>query len=104
MEERRKNSRYKAREDVAAAISAEDSDLHTEGFVLNISKGGAYVFANSIPFKTGIVTFRLKEGQVIQRRCRRIDPHLSKARGQAVAFVDELRDEELEALKAPVFE
>jgi hypothetical protein len=102
MEERRKSSRYKAREDISAAISAEDSDLHTDGLVLNISKGGAYVFAASIPFKTGIVTFRLKDGTTIQRRCRRIDPHLSKARGQAVSFLDDLSDQELEALKAPI--
>jgi len=102
IEDRRKDIRYKAREDVAVSISAEDSDLHTNGLVLNISKGGAYVFAASIPFETGIVTFRFMDGASIQRRCRRIDPHLHKARGQAVAFLEDLLDKELEAIKAPI--
>lgn len=104
MKERRKNVRYKAIEGIETAIRAEDSSLHTEGIVLNISKGGAYVFADSIPFQTGKVSFRLDNGQVIERRCRRIDPHLSKARGQAVSFLKELNDEELESLKAPIVE
>ncbi|HOQ05413.1 MAG TPA: PilZ domain-containing protein [Anaerohalosphaeraceae bacterium] len=104
MEERRKSVRYKAREDVRAAISAEDSDLHTEGFVLNISQSGAYIFANAIPFQNGILTFRLPDGRTIQRRCRRIDPYQPRARGQAVAFTDALTAEELEALKAPILE
>jgi hypothetical protein len=104
MEERRKHVRYKALETIAAAIQAEDSDLHTEGIVLNISKTGAYVFAKSIPFQTGQVTFRLEDGKAIKRSCRRIYPHQPKARGQAVAFNDALTDEELEALKAPIVE
>lgn len=104
MDERRKSVRYKAREDVRAAISAEDSDLHTEGFVLNISQSGAYIFAKSIPFQNGILTFRLPDGRIIQRRCRRIDPHLASARGQAVAFTDALTAEELGAIMAPIVE
>jgi hypothetical protein len=102
MEERRVHERYRAAETTAATILAEDSDLHTEGIVLNISKDGAYVFADSIPFRTGQVTFLLKDGDSIRRRCRRIDPHHSKARGQAIAFTEVLTDDELEALKAPV--
>jgi len=104
MEEKRKNQRYKAIEGIATTILAEDSDLHTEGIVLNISKDGAYVFADSIPFRTGQVTFQLQDGTSIRRRCRRIDPHHSRARGQAVAFAESLSDEELDALKAPVVE
>ncbi len=72
--------------------------------VLNISKNGAYVFADSIPFLTGQISFQLANGTSIRRRCRRIYPHQPKARGQAVAFADTLSSEELEALKAPVFE
>lgn len=104
MEERRKHERYKAIEGIVAAIRAEDSDRHTEGVLLNISKAGAYVFANSIPFKTGQVVFQLDDSNCIRRRCRRIDPHQSQARGQAIAFTEVLSDDELEALKAPVFE
>lgn len=104
MKEKRKSERFKAREDIRAAISADDSDLCTEGFVLNISKSGAYVFADSIPFQTGILTFRLPNGRSIQRRCRRIDPHRPQARGQAVTFVDELTDEELDSIKTPTME
>ncbi len=104
MEERRKHERYKALEGLATAICAEDSDLHTEGLVLNISRGGAYIFADSIPFETGQVTFELKDGRHIQRRCRRIYPHQTGSRGQAVAFLEALDESELEALKAPVFE
>jgi len=48
------------------------------------------------------VTFRFMDGASIQRRCRRIDPHLHKARGQAVAFLEDLLDKELEAIKAPI--
>jgi hypothetical protein len=104
MEERRKHQRYKAVEGIAATIRAEDSDLNTEGILLNISKAGAYVFANSIPFQTGQVVFQLDDTNCIRRRCRRIDPHQSKSRGQAIAFTQVLSDDELEALKAPVVE
>ena len=104
MEEKRKNQRYKAVEGIATTILAEDSDLHTEGIVLNISKDGAYVFADSIPFRAGQVIFQLQNGISIRRHCRRIDPHHSGARGQAVAFSESLSDEELESLKAPMVE
>lgn len=104
MEERRKHQRYKATEGIPAAIRAEDSDLHTEGILLNISKAGAYVFARSIPFRTGQVVFQLGDTSAIRRRCRRIDPHQSKSRGQAIAFTEVLTDDELEALKAPIVE
>ena len=104
MKERRNYERYKAIEGIAAAIRAEDSDLHTEGIILNISKAGAYIFADSIPFQTGQVIFQINDSNCIRRRCRRIDPHRSKARGQAIAFTEVLSDDELEALKAPVFE
>lgn len=104
MEERRKSIRYKAREDIRAALCAEDSDLRTEGFVLNISQSGAYIFANAIPFQNAILTFRLPDGRTIQRRCRRIDPFQTHARGQAVAFSEALTAEELDVLKAPIVE
>lgn len=104
MEERRKNERYKAIEGIPTTIRAEDSDLHTEGIVLNISKNGAYVFADSIQFKTGQVSFQIKDGSPIRRQCRRIDPHHAKSRGQAIAFTDPLTDKELQALKAPACE
>ena len=104
MEEKRKYERYKALETVPTTIQAEESDLHTEGILLNISKAGAYVFANSIPFQTGQVTFELKDGKSIRRSCRRIYPHQPTARGQAIAFTEVLSDDELQALKAPVFE
>ena len=103
MEERRKHTRHKAIEGIATEIRAEDSDKHTEGIVLNISQGGAYVFADSIPFQTGTVTFRLKTGDEIRRKCRRIYPHHAGARGQAVAFNEPLTEDELESLKAPIF-
>jgi len=104
MEEKRKHQRYKAIEGIPTTIQAKDSDLHTEGILLNISKAGAYVFANSIPFQTGQVTFELKDGKSIRRSCRRVYPHQPTARGQAIAFAEILNDDELEALKAPVFE
>ena len=104
MDERRKSVRYKAREDIRAAISAEDSDLRTEGFVLNISQQGAYIFANSIPFQNGVLTFRLPDGRIIQRRCRPIDPYQPKARGQAVTFTEALTAAEMESLIAPIIE
>lgn len=104
MEDKRKHQRYKAIEGLNTTIQADDSTLHTEGIVLNISKNGAYVLADSIPFQTGQVTFRFEDGTSIKRICRRTYPHQSKARGQAVAFTESLNDEELDALKAPAAE
>ncbi len=104
MEERREYERYKAIEGIPTTIRAGDSTMQTEGIVLNISKAGAYVLADSIPFESGEVTFEPAGGPPIRRQCRRVYPHRSGARGQAVAFGEALGDDELEALKAPIVE
>ena len=104
MEERRKHERYKAIEGIPTKIRAADSEMQTEGIVLNISKSGAYVLADSIPFESGEIAFEPANGPAIRRQCRRIYPHRSGARGQAVAFAEALGDDELEALKAPIVE
>ena len=102
MQEKRQSKRYKAVDGLNATISAEDSDLSTEGTVLNISKAGAYVLADSIPFQAGQIIFQPQNGSAIQRGCRRIDPHHAKARGMAVAFTDMLSDDQLNRLMAPI--
>lgn len=93
----RKFARFKSKPGLQASLRAEDSELKTEGLVLNISQGGAYILALSIPFETASIRFEL-EGSVISKQCRRVDPHHAGAQGMAVEFTDILAAEELERL------
>ena len=93
----RKFARFKASPRLQAFLQANDSALKTEGIVLNVSQGGAYILAPSIPFETATVRFVL-EDSTISKQCRRVDPHLAQAQGMAVEFTDILAAEELEHL------
>lgn len=93
----RKFARFKASPGLQASLQANDSDLKTEGIVLNVSQGGAYVLAPSIPFETATIRFSLVDS-TISKQCRRVDPHVQGAQGMAVEFTDILAAEELELL------
>jgi hypothetical protein len=93
----RKFARFKAKPGLQASLKANDSELKTDGLVLNVSQGGVYILAPSIPFETGTVQFKLANS-VILKQCRRIDPHQAKAQGIALEFTDILAAEELEYL------
>jgi hypothetical protein len=93
----RKFARFKASSGLQAFLQANNSDLKTDGIVLNVSQGGAYILAPSIPFETATVRFVSDEG-TISKQCRRIDPHRPGAQGMAVEFTDILAAEELERL------
>lgn len=94
----RKYARFRAQSGLTVSLQAEDSGLKTEGVVLNISQGGAYLLAPSIPFETADVRFTLPDANPLVKRCRRVDPHHQGAKGMAVEFSDLLALEELELL------
>jgi hypothetical protein len=93
----RKFARFNAKPGLQASLQANDSDLKTDGIVLNVSQGGVYVLAQSFNFETATVRFVLN-GTTLSKQCRRVDPHCPGAKGMAVEFTDILAAEELERL------
>lgn len=97
--EQRKYERFKTKDGIKTRIQSSDAPLKSEGYVLNISKGGAYVLARSIPFTAARIVFHLDGDRVIERECLRVDPFTEGAQGMAVQFLEILDNQELEELK-----
>ena len=95
----RKYDRYRPKSGTTAKISANDSGMNTEGLLINISRGGAYIMAESIPFETAWILFTVSDDYVVETECKRVDPFRHGVHGIAVQFIEELTIEQLEAIK-----
>lgn len=100
--ENRKYARFTAKSNLQVSIQADGSGLTVRGIALNVSQGGAYVLAESIPFETAFIRFDPPNKKSILKKCSRIDPHRKGAQGMAVEFSSLLAAEELELLMESV--
>jgi hypothetical protein len=96
--ENRKHTRYRAKSNLPVSVQAEGSGLTSKGIALNISLGGTYVIAPSIPFQTALVRFDPPNAKSLLIRCFRVDPHMQGTKGMALEFSNSLNNEELELL------
>ncbi|MHC5083662.1 MAG: PilZ domain-containing protein [Planctomycetota bacterium] len=95
----RKYDRHRPKSGTTAKISANDSGMNTEGLLINISRGGAYIMAESIPFETAWILFAVSDDQVVETECKRVDAYKHGVHGLAVQFTEELTAGQLEAIK-----